>query len=61
MTSGRGRPRIAVIILAVVAAVFVVSGVAGVTLGGVQAQAGWWFVVVGLIGLALVAMELARR
>jgi len=50
-----------VIILAVVAGVFVVSGVLGVTLGGVQAQAGWWFVVIGLIGLALVAMELARR
>ena len=61
MTNDRRRPRIAVIILAVVAGVFVVSGVLGVTLGGVQAQAGWWFVVIGLIGLALVAMELARR
>lgn len=61
MTNERGRPRIAVIILAVVAALFVVSGVAGITLGGGQAQAGWWFVVVGLVGLALVAIELARR
>ena len=61
MPEERGRPRIAVIILAVVAALFVLSGVAGITLGGVQAQAGWWFVVAGLISLALVAIELARR
>jgi hypothetical protein len=30
-------------------------------LGGVSAQAGWWLVVVGLIGLALVTIELRRR
>ena len=49
------------IILAVVAILFVLSGVAGVTQGGVQGQAGWWMVVIGLIGIAIVAMELARR
>ena len=61
MTKPRGRPRTAVIILAVVAILFLLSGVAGVTQGGVQGQAGWWIVVVGLIGLAIVAIELARR
>jgi uncharacterized membrane protein HdeD (DUF308 family) len=60
-TSGRGRPRIAVIVLAALAVLFVLSGVAGITRGDVAAQAGWWMVVVGLIGLAIVAMELARR
>ena len=61
MTGPRGRLRTAVIILAVVAILFVLSGVAGVTQGGVQGQAGWWMVVIGLIGIAIVAMELARR
>ncbi len=61
MTEPRGRPRTAVIILAVAAILFVLSGVAGVTQGGVQGQAGWWMVVVGLIGLAIVAMEIVRR
>jgi hypothetical protein len=61
MTAPRGRPRTAVIILAVAAILFVLSGVAGVTQGGVQGQAGWWMVVIGLIGLAIVAMEIVRR
>ena len=61
MTNARGRPRTAVIVLGVLAVLFVLSGVAGITSGGVSAQAGWWMVVVGLIGLALVAIEIARR
>ena len=61
MTEPRSRPRTAVLILAVVAVLFVLSGVAGVTQGDVQAQAGWWMVVVGLIGLAIVAIEIVRR
>jgi uncharacterized membrane protein HdeD (DUF308 family) len=58
---GRPRPRTAVLILIVVAVLFVLSGFAGISQGGVQAQAGWWMVAVGLIGLALATVELARR
>jgi uncharacterized membrane protein HdeD (DUF308 family) len=62
MTSERrGRPRTAVIFLIVVAVLFVLSGFAGITRGGIQAQAGWWMVAVGLIGLALATVEIARR
>lgn len=61
MTKERGRPRAAVILLVVVAVLFILSGVGGITVGGISAQAGWWMVVVGLIGLVLVAIEIARR
>ena len=61
MTNQHGLARIAVIALIALAALFLLSGIAGITLGGVSAQAGWWLVVVGLIGLVLVAIELRRR
>ncbi len=32
------------------------SGIAGITLGGISAQAGWWLVVVGII-VALVGLR----
>ena len=44
-----------------VASLVLLSGIAGISVGGVSAQAGWWLVVVGLIGLVLVAIELRRR
>jgi uncharacterized membrane protein HdeD (DUF308 family) len=55
------RPRIAVILLAVMAVLFILSGISGITVGGVSAQAGWWLVVVGIIGLALIAVDYARN
>jgi putative effector of murein hydrolase LrgA (UPF0299 family) len=61
MTSDRRRPRTAVFLLAVIAVLFIGSGIGGITVGGVSAQAGWWLLAVGLIGLALVVIELARR
>jgi membrane protein YdbS with pleckstrin-like domain len=61
MTNGRSRPRTAVIVLIIVAVLLLLSGVVGILGGGVQAQAGWWMVAVALIGLVLVAIELARR
>ena len=61
MTSQHRLARIAVIVLIVVAALFVLSGIAGISLGGISAQAGWWLVVVGLVGFVLVAIELRRR
>jgi hypothetical protein len=42
------------------AVLFLLSGINGVVAGGVSAQAGWWLVVVGLIGLALIAIDYAR-
>ena len=61
MTNQHGLARIAAIVLIAVAALFLLSGIAGISLGGVSAQAGWWLVVVGLVGLVLVAIELRRR
>jgi hypothetical protein len=61
MMNGRRRPRIAVIVLALMAVLFILSGIGGITVGGVSAQAGWWLVAVGLIFLVIVAMEFARR
>jgi uncharacterized membrane protein HdeD (DUF308 family) len=61
MTNGRSRPRTAVILLVIVAVLFILSGIGGITVGGVSAQAGWWMVAVGFIGLVLVAIEFARR
>jgi hypothetical protein len=61
MTNRRRRPRIAVIVLALMAVLFILSGIGGITVGGVSAQAGWWLVAVGLIFLVIVAMEFARR
>jgi hypothetical protein len=61
MKNGRRRPRIAVIVLALMAVLFILSGIGGITVGGVSAQAGWWLVAVGLIFLVIVAMEFARR
>jgi hypothetical protein len=57
----RSRPRTAVIVLIVVAVLLVLSGFLSITRGGIAAQAGWWMVAVGLIGLVLVTIELARR
>ena len=53
--------RIAVLVLIAVAVVVLLSGVVGIGLGGMPAQAGWWLVVAGLVGLVLVAIELRRR
>jgi hypothetical protein len=61
MTNQPGLARIAAIALIAVAVLFLLSGIAGISLGGVSAQAGWWLVVVGLIGLVLVVIELRRR
>ena len=61
MTSERRRPRTAVILLSVMAGLFILSGIGGIAVGGASAQAGWWLVVVGLILVAIVAVELARR
>ena len=61
MTNQHGLARIAVIVLIAVAALFLLSGIAGISLGGISAQAGWWLVVVGLVGFVLVAIELRRR
>jgi hypothetical protein len=61
MTHLHGFARIAAIAMIAVASLFLLSGVAGISIGGVSAQAGWWLVVVGLIGLVLVAIELRRR
>lgn len=47
--------------LALMAVLFILSGIGGITVGGVSAQAGWWLVAVGLIFLVIVAMEFARR
>jgi len=61
MTNQHGLARLAALVLIAVAALFLLSGIAGISLGGVSAQAGWWLVVVGLLGLVLVAIELRRR
>ena len=61
MTCERGRRRAGLNLVAAVAAFLVMCGIAGISLGGVSAQAGWWLVVVGLIGLVLVTIELRRR
>ena len=61
MTHLQGVARIAAIAMVAVASLFLLSGIAGISSGGDSAQAGWWLVVVGLIGLVLVAIELRRR
>jgi len=61
MTNRHGLARVAALAMIAVAALFLLSGIAGISLGGVSAQAGWWLVVVGLLGLVLVAIELRRR
>ena len=61
MTHERGRRRTGLYLVAVASVLFVLSGLGGISIGGVSAQAGWWLVVVGLIGLVLVAIELRRR
>ena len=61
MTYERGRRRAGLNLVAALAAFLVMSGIAGISLGGVSAQAGWWLVVVGLIGLVMVTIELRRR
>ena len=61
MTTRDGLARVAALAMIAVAALFLLSGIAGISLGGVSAQAGWWLVVVGLLGLVLVAIELRRR
>jgi len=60
MTHLHGFARIAAIAMIAVASLLLLSGIAGISIGGVSAQAGWWLVVVGLIGLVLVAIELRR-
>lgn len=50
------------IALAIFGPLFVLSGIAGITLGGISAQAGWWLVVVGIIiGLVGLAALRIRR
>jgi hypothetical protein len=61
MTHLHGLARIAAIAMIAVASLLVLSGIAGIGIGGPSAQAGWWLVVVGLIGLVLVAIEVRRR
>ena len=61
MTHERGRRRVGLYAVAVAAALFVLSGIAGISVGGTSAQAGWWLVVVGLVGLVLAVIELGRR
>lgn len=46
------------ILLAIGVLLFLLPGIAGITLGGTSAQAGWWLVVVGVI---LVGVALVRR
>jgi uncharacterized membrane protein HdeD (DUF308 family) len=53
--------RISRIALAILSLYFLVSGVAGVVVGGTSAQAGWWLVVVGIIGLVITARDLPGR
>jgi hypothetical protein len=45
-------------IVIVALCVLIVSGIAGVTLGGTSAQAGWWLVVV--CGILLVAVATTK-
>jgi hypothetical protein len=61
MTHLHGLARIAAIAMIAIASLILLSGIVGIGVGGVSAQAGWWLVVVGLIGLVLVAIELRRR
>ena len=61
MTHEGGRRRNGLYLVAFAAGLFVMSGIAGISVGGISAQAGWWLVVVGLILLVLVAIELKRR
>ena len=61
MTNQHGLARIAAIVLIAVAWLILLSGIVGISLGGISAQAGWWLVVVGLVGLVLVTIELRRR
>jgi hypothetical protein len=61
MTHEGGRRRNGLYLVAFVAGLFIMSGIAGISVGGISAQAGWWLVVVGLILLVLVAIELKRR
>ena len=55
---GRRTQWPSILLIAFAAGLFVLSGIAGISVGGISAQAGWWLVVVGLIGLVLVAIEL---
>jgi membrane associated rhomboid family serine protease len=57
----RRRPRPAVFLLAAMAVLSILSGIGGIAVGGTSAQAGWWLAAIGLIFLAIVAVELARR
>jgi hypothetical protein len=50
--------RISRIALAVLSGYFLVTGIAGVVTGG---SAGWWLIVVGLIGLVITARDLPSR
>jgi hypothetical protein len=61
VTHERGCGRTRLYLVALAAALFVMSGIAGISVGAASAQAGWWLVAVGLLGLALVAIELRRR
>jgi uncharacterized membrane protein HdeD (DUF308 family) len=54
------RDRAKEIALTIFGLLFVLSGVAGITLAGASAQAGWWLVVVGLI-MTLVGLAALRR
>jgi hypothetical protein len=60
-TSDPGRARPAVVVVAVAAVLFVMSGIAGISVGGGSAQAGWWLVAVGVLVLAVLVVEHGRR
>ena len=60
-TSDPGRARPAVVVVAVAAVLCVMSGIAGISVGGGSAQAGWWLVAVGVLVLAVLAVERGRR
>lgn len=47
------------IALALFGLLVVLSGIAGITLGGTPAQAGWWLVVVGIV-MGLIGLTALR-
>jgi uncharacterized membrane protein HdeD (DUF308 family) len=48
--------------VAIIAVFVVLSGIAGITVGGTSAAAGWWLVVVGILAiLAILIQDRGRR
>lgn len=60
-TSDPPRTRPAVVVTAVAACMFVVVGLVAIVFGATSAQAGWWLIAVGILLIAVLAMELNRR